>query len=109
MVAKGHDFPDVSLGVVLCLPMVTTRISTVKTAVAGVQLSRDDLADLVDRTEGWPAALYLGTLLGGTVALSSLTFYAIERPFLLLGRRLLGKNPPLAAGGPAQPAPARAA
>lgn len=32
------------------------------TAVAGVQLSRDDLADLVDRTEGWPAGVYLAAL-----------------------------------------------
>jgi LuxR family transcriptional regulator, maltose regulon positive regulatory protein len=30
--------------------------------VAGVQLSRDDLAELVDRTEGWPAGVYLAAL-----------------------------------------------
>jgi LuxR family transcriptional regulator, maltose regulon positive regulatory protein len=31
-------------------------------AVAGSALSQRDLADLVDRTEGWPAALYLAAL-----------------------------------------------
>src|ERR1700691_53673 len=31
-------------------------------AAAGVELSRDDLADLVDRTEGWAAGLYLAAL-----------------------------------------------
>ncbi len=31
-------------------------------AVAGVELSDPDLADLVDRTEGWPAGLYLAAL-----------------------------------------------
>ena len=31
-------------------------------AVAGRPLGQDDLAELVDRTEGWPAALYLAAL-----------------------------------------------
>ena len=31
-------------------------------AVAGVDLSQPDLADLVDRTEGWPAGVYLAAL-----------------------------------------------
>jgi LuxR family maltose regulon positive regulatory protein len=31
-------------------------------AVAGVELSQDDLADLVDRTEGWPTGIYLAAL-----------------------------------------------
>jgi LuxR family transcriptional regulator, maltose regulon positive regulatory protein len=31
-------------------------------AAAGVELSEPDLADLVDRTEGWPAGLYLAAL-----------------------------------------------
>jgi len=31
-------------------------------AVAGIELSRPDLVDLVDRTEGWPAGIYLAAL-----------------------------------------------
>ncbi|HMF17322.1 MAG TPA: acyltransferase [Gemmataceae bacterium] len=39
----------------------------------------------------WPRVLYLGTLLGGTLALSALTYHYIENPCIRLGRRLLGK------------------
>ncbi len=31
-------------------------------AVSGVQLGEDDLADLMERTEGWPAGMYLAAL-----------------------------------------------
>ena len=38
-------------------------------AVSGVQLSEADLADLMERTEGWPAGVYLAAehLLGQEV------------------------------------------
>src|SRR5260370_12981642 len=39
----------------------------------------------------WPRLLYLCPLLGGTLALASLTYYWIERPGISLGRRLLTK------------------
>jgi peptidoglycan/LPS O-acetylase OafA/YrhL len=42
----------------------------------------------------WPPLFYLSSLLGGTLAGSVLTFHAIERPFMTLGKRLLGKNRP---------------
>ena len=36
--------------------------ATLVPAVSGVQLSESDLADLVERTEGWPAGVYLAAL-----------------------------------------------
>jgi LuxR family transcriptional regulator, maltose regulon positive regulatory protein len=36
--------------------------ATLVHAVSGVQLSEPDLADLMDRTEGWPAGVYLAAL-----------------------------------------------
>ena len=41
----------------------------------------------------WPAIAYLGTLVGGTLALSTLTYHVIESPCIRLGRRLLAKKP----------------
>ncbi|HEY6274944.1 MAG TPA: LuxR C-terminal-related transcriptional regulator [Streptosporangiaceae bacterium] len=36
--------------------------ATLLRAVSGIQLSEPDLADLMDRTEGWPAGVYLAAL-----------------------------------------------
>jgi LuxR family maltose regulon positive regulatory protein len=44
------------------LRFAPAEVAELVTAVAGVELSRDDLADLVDRTEGWPAGVYLAAL-----------------------------------------------
>jgi LuxR family maltose regulon positive regulatory protein len=38
------------------------ELATLLHAVSGVQLSKPDLADLMERTEGWPAGVYLAAL-----------------------------------------------
>jgi peptidoglycan/LPS O-acetylase OafA/YrhL len=47
----------------------------------------------------WPAPIYLGSFVAATIALSSLTYYAIELPCIALGRRLSGQT--LGSGAPA--------
>ncbi len=44
------------------LRFASPEVAELVATVAGVELSRDDLADLVDRTEGWPAGVYLAAL-----------------------------------------------
>jgi LuxR family transcriptional regulator, maltose regulon positive regulatory protein len=44
------------------LRFATAEAGQLIAAAAGVELSQPDLGDLVDRTEGWPAGLYLAAL-----------------------------------------------
>jgi peptidoglycan/LPS O-acetylase OafA/YrhL len=45
--------------------------------------------------ENWPAPLYLSVLGSGTLVCSSLTYYAIEKPCMMLGRRVLARFLPV--------------
>ena len=44
------------------LRLATAHVAVLVDAVSGVQLNGPDLADLVARTEGWPAGVYLAAL-----------------------------------------------
>ena len=44
------------------LRLATAHVAALVDAVSGVQLNGPDLADLVARTEGWPAGVYLAAL-----------------------------------------------
>jgi LuxR family maltose regulon positive regulatory protein len=44
------------------LPFTPAQAAGLVAAVAGVELSEAELADLADRTEGWPAGIYLAAL-----------------------------------------------
>jgi LuxR family transcriptional regulator, maltose regulon positive regulatory protein len=44
------------------LRFLPAEVAQLVGAVAGIELSQDDLADLADRTEGWPTGVYLAAL-----------------------------------------------